>query len=220
MAQDRDKQMPEKYGCICSALHTEREPNLESRVIQFSNGFFRSDLFRSGAAVTVPACLPHQIVPTTVQSEKFRFKLSCESFPPERYSEGFSCGREHWRSVVCFFFFFFKLEKLPPAFRHVIEQASVNNESFQDVQNTKLELTILTAEHQEESRGSGGYFGGSICVCVRVQMRRGGGGDQSSVLCNTKAFREALLPMLHLKQINTDENYTFFQTPLLPLINI
>lgn len=40
MAQDRDKQMPEKYGCICSALHTEKEPNLETRVIQFSNGFF------------------------------------------------------------------------------------------------------------------------------------------------------------------------------------
>lgn len=59
-----------------------------------------------------------------------------------------------------------------------------------------------------------------LFVCVRVQMRRGGGGDQSSVLCNTKAFREALLPMLHLKQINTDENYTFFRTPLLPLINI
>lgn len=42
---------------------------------------------------------------------------------------------------------------------------------------------------------------------------------QSSVLCNTKAFREALLTMLHLKQ-KTLMNYTFFRTPLLPWINI
>lgn len=55
-----------------------------------------------------------------------------------------------------------------------------------------------------------------VCVCAGKSIDEGGETHQSSVLCNTKAFREALLTMLHLKQ-KTLMNYTFFRTPLLPL---